>query len=203
MSKATIVSLYPLEFNEFIPFVFPSRYVVPESDGKVPQVLTISDSYYIVDNWVGDNNIPLKIPIPAEEQADSVVRDFLTSCPQVDEDSAPAIFWLPGEVSKEDVIKNHSSKIAKALLRQKSWLTRLVQQADDDWQRFRSHRSITDLQRLAVKLLGLDREYMIVTKDLAMCPACGTSVVPTQALCGNCRCIINKAAYDKLQFAGA
>lgn len=205
MSKATLVSLYPLEFDEKIPFIYPQKYIIPASDGKTPQVLVISDGFNVVDNWVGDDNVPLRIPIPAEELANSVINDFRNSCLGVDEVSYPAVFAISGEYTAEEVLKTQTAKINEMLKAQRNWLQKLVRMADDDWQRFRQHKMINDLQRLAVRALNLEREYMFIetTPDMIECPGCGEVVDKAKAICKHCRCVINKAAYEKLTFAGA
>lgn len=201
--KATIVSLYPLEFHEFIPFLFPSVYHIDASDGKTPKILEIGEAFYLVPNPTSEDMPPLRITKSATSVADSLVRDFLNASMYADDDAHPAVFYLPDSWNSDSVMKNHRDKVNAALEKQKNWFKKLVLLADDDWQKYHQHKMITDLQRLAAKLLNIDREWTALEVLPLSCPACNTKVVPTQAVCHNCRCIINPEAYKNLKFAEA
>lgn len=201
MSKATIVSFFPREFDERVPHIFPSRYFIPASDGQIPQLLVIEDATYYIENFVGDNVQKIPIRVTAEELANSLTSDFRTSLIQTSEDAYPAIFWVSGEIDYNGLMKNHKAKVEEALRYQRNWLLNLVKTADDLWERFHQHRAIGTLERIAAKQLMLNRPWIDTNVELIRCPACNNPVSPVQAVCTNCRCIINKDAYKKLEFA--
>lgn len=203
MAKATIVSFYPQDIDEFVPFLHPPRYHVDASDGKNPQVLVIEDAHYYLENRTGDDRPPIRVPVPADQLAASLVYDFKNSMIEREEGCEPAVFCVPGEFTPDGIVKSFKDQITKELAKQKNWFQRLVRKGDDDWQKFRQHKMISDLHRLAASQLGLgDREWATIVKDITTCPACGVTVATNQVVCQNCRCILNSEAYKKLQFAG-
>ena len=199
--NATLVSLYPLEFHEHVPFLFPSSYHIDASDGITPKTLIVGEAFYLVPNPTSEDMPPLKITKSATSIAESLVYDFHNSSMFSDEGSKPAIFSLPDEWDAATILKTHRVKVDLAVAQQKNWFKKLVYQADDDWQKFKQHKMISDLQRLAAKTLNLEREWMNVEVSMLSCPACSTKVNATQAVCHNCRCIINPEAYKNLKFA--
>lgn len=201
--SATIVSLYPLEIHEVIPFVYPSVYHIDASDGRIPKVLVVEDAFSVIPNPAGLDYPGIKIPQPAREVASSIVNDFKSASVFADEHAHPAVFWVDGAVTPEQVMKSHQPQIQDALMKQKAWFSKLVKFADDEWNRYRQRRSISDLYRVAARMLNLDREWLDVDINQIACPACGTKVLSTQAICQNCRCVINAEAYKKLTFANA
>jgi hypothetical protein len=201
--SATLVSYYPLEFREFVPFLYPSEYIIPPSNGKDPQILVIEDGFYIVDNRNVENAPGMRIEVPAERIAYSLINDFRLSSAHATETAYPAIFYVPEKVDVPTLLKKYNGLIQESLQAQKNWFRRLVQVADDNWQRYRMHRMITDLERLAAKTLGLDREWLNVLVELENCPACNTKVSKNQVVCHQCRFILNEAAYKNMRFADA
>ena len=203
MSKCTIVSYFPREFDERIPHIFPSRYFIPASDGINPKFLVVDDATYYLENWIGEQAQKIPIRIASEELANSLVSDFRQSLIKVAEDSYPAVFWLAGEVDITSLQKQYKSQMEAAIRCQKNWFTSLVREADDLWEKFHQHRAIGTMERLAAKNLLLDRPWISFDAETVKCPACHKAVNPSQAVCTNCRCIINKEAYKKLEFASA
>lgn len=199
--KSTIVSLYPLEFHEYVPGLFPSLYEIPPSDGQIPQVLHVGEAFYLIE--VGEDRPSVRITKSADAIANSLVQDFMTSSMHIDEEARPAIFVIHDEVDANTVLKTHGAKVQQAIKMQKNWFTKLVRLADDEWQKYRQHRVITDLFRIAARQLKLDREWLDIKTDTISCPGCGMAVNPVQALCGHCRVIINQEAYKSLKFAEA
>lgn len=201
---ATIVSYFPLPFEETVPHLYPSRYYIEASDGKHPKLLQLSDAYYILENRSieGVNPQGIQIPVPAEKLAASLVHDFRAAAPHTTDEAYPAVFHVHQTVDEAALEKSFSKIIQSHLNAQKLWFERLVRIADDDWQRYRMHRVITDLQRLSAKMLNLDREWLSVLEELKVCPACSAKVNPSQVVCHNCRYILNEAAYKNMKFAG-
>lgn len=201
---ATIASYFPLPVEEVVPHLYPSRYFIEASDGKHPKLLVVNDAYYILDNRAveGQHIQGVKIPVPAEKLAASLVHDFKASAPHTTDEAFPAVFYVPKEVDAAELEKNYNKLIASHLNAQKLWFERLVRIADDDWQRYRMHRVITDMQRMAANRLNLDREWLTVLEEQKVCPACSSKVNIGQVICHNCRYILNEAAYKNMKFAG-
>jgi len=76
--------------------------------------------------------------------------------------------------------------------------------ADDDWEKSRQHKFISDIQRYAAKSLKLVRPWIISTitdQGLIKCVACQSNIDSKAIICPNCRCIIDMDKYKTLQFA--
>lgn len=200
MSKATIVSFYPMPVNEFRPCLFPPRYHVPASNGVMPQVLVVDDAFYLVESPM-ESMPAIKVYLSGEDVARSIVADFTLASLHADSVVGPGVFVVSGEVKASDVHALFKKECTEALAKQRNWFLRLVKHADDDWQKFRQHKMITDLQRLAADQLKIDKEWTIISKEVISCPACKITVDPTAIVCQNCRCILQPEQFKKLQFA--
>lgn len=199
----TMVSYYPLPFDEFVGFVYPSRYYIPASDGKHPQFLKVEDAFYLVPNLTREDAPQIRIIVPAQELAQNMVNDFRSSSMYTGENAYPAVFYVPESVDEQTLLKKYTREVSNALEAQKRWFIRLVMAADDAWAKTKQHRMISDIQRMAANILGYDREWLRVIQEVAKCPGCGFTVSPSQAICGNCKCIINPELYKTLKFADA
>lgn len=190
--EVTVVSLLPWSLNELKPGLIPDTYYIPPSiDGK-PSVVVIKDAK---SNLYVRDGKTYPITHPAEEVADAIVNDYCKSMLEFADDSKPAIFWLHGRHTADEVIVKFKAELSVARTKQNHWFAKLVRLADDDWAKFGQHRMITDLQRHAAKSLGLlNKPWMqgIEPLEFVKCPACSTLVDVTAALCQNCGFITNK-----------
>lgn len=200
MSKATIISFYPHALNEFRPCLFPPTYHVEPSDGNLPQVLVVDDAFYLVESPM-ESMPAIKVYVKGLEVANSIVADFMGASLHADSAVGPGIFVVDAEVKAGDVKALYPKECSAALERQRNWFIRLVKHADDDWQKFRQHKMITDLQLLAALHLKVEKEWTMVSKPVVSCPACKITVDPSAIVCPNCRCILQPDAYKTLKFA--
>ena len=183
--------IYPYSVSEFKPGLFPSLYLLKGvEDDKHPFILEVEDAHY----WlVPENGIPLKVPVPAEKLAKSIVNDFIAGCLGSFEGAYPGIYVIKGD-GKAD--------LAEAQQAQNKWFKRLVEMADNDWALANKPGSINRIQRHAAKTLGVEREWMMEASDAPkFCPACTRPVPTLAAVCMNCQCILDPERYKNLQFA--
>lgn len=198
---ATLVSFVPLDIEEEKIGIFPSNYNLRASDGSTPELLVVQDAKYYIETWQGEDKTLFPVPQNAVDLANAICLDYRNSMIGVEEHACPAFFAVAEEVDVDKLMKKFKATVDNALLKQKNWFDGVIRRADDVWEKYHQHRMISDLDRIVASVLRLDRPWMGTIKQLSTCPACFNSVDPKQALCGNCRCIINKAAYDSLQFA--
>jgi len=146
----------------------------------------------------------ISIPQSPLKVARSVVNDWVEALLGVGEDAKPGIMAVVGDYPAEAAAITFDAEIKALRAQQVNWFKNLVKIADDDWARFRQHKMITDLQRYACTALNIDREWNIDVKEEAIvkCPACQSVMPASSVVCPNCRCVMNKEAYDKLTFAG-
>lgn len=199
---ATIVSLFPFDVFEKKPLI-PSIYRVKASteEGK-PEILVVEEGrfYVYLDEYRGS----MTIRTPALTIAESVVRDFLDGQFVLDGDARPALWTVPGEWTVAEILsdKEQKERITEESKKQLNWFKRLVVIADDEWGKFKQHRMISDMQRVAGKRLKLNRDWMVemTPENLIDCPACNATLHKKVAVCRDCGCIIDPVKYKTLQF---
>jgi hypothetical protein len=206
MAEATVVSIVPFPISEAKPGIYPGYFNLPASKDEEPVVLAIGNSKCYIPRLEGQK--PIEARLPAEEIAAAIVNDFIHAHLGTDEGAHPGLFWLEGNVSSTDVLVKHAEKLAAASQAQKNWFVNLVKIADDDWVKGnKKHIFISDIQRIAAKSLGLEREWIIKIPEkvikLMACPACTTQINSEAVICPSCRAVINAKKYKELQFAGA
>lgn len=188
----TVVSLLPWALNELKPGIIPEQYYIPPCVNGIPGVIHINDvraNLYIRDGKT------FPVTFTAEELANSLVNDYWRASLQTTEDARPAMFWVLGKYSPEEILGKFSVEIAEAKKRQNRWFMNLIRMADDDWAKTGQHRMITDVQRHAARSLGqLNKPWMqnLEPSEFVKCPACATLVDTNAALCQNCGFVTNR-----------
>jgi hypothetical protein len=204
MGVATLVSIIPTLVLERKPGLSPNQFVIFPVKENDFELLPVPDCQYAI-YLDGDRGSILAYKA-GEDVADSIVRDYIDSKPNVNPSAHPGIAWVPGdyENQKEKFKKDHQILLDSLYKTQNAWFAAIVAIADDEWERHRSHRAISDEQRLAAKRLGLtDRPYIISIPESRMtsCPGCATSISAKAILCPNCHTILNEEGYSKLKRA--
>ena len=200
----TVVSLVPFDIREEKPGLIPNSFHLPASDMKTPSVLSVGTSRHYV--YLDQDRGHLPVRTPSTEVARSIVNDYITAQQRVTPDAHPALFWVPGAKAASTIIKDHADLITENLLAQSIWFVSVCQQADDDWQKYRRHTVVSDIQRKMAQILGWNpeqHEWMSpnVTSIGIRCPACGTLAMMGAAVCSQCQCILDPEKYKSLQFA--
>jgi hypothetical protein len=202
--NATLISMMPCPLVEKKPGLVPDTFFIPAAEKDGFQIILVHDSRFPV--YIDHDRGTIWIPAPGETIAESIVRDYNSAQLNITESSRPGIFWLPGEFSSEQIRERFADRLKKERDTQIRWFKSLVQLADDDWNRFRQHRMISDIQRYAAEYLGSEREWLSIdlkAAELQRCPACAVILQnPAAAICMNCRCVLNRAKYEALTFAG-
>jgi hypothetical protein len=123
--------------------------------------------------------------------ARNIVNDFLTA-KELDQ----GFFACEGDEPTE-------KEMNTAIARQREFYVKLVRQGDSAWAKFGKHEHISDAQRRAAFSLGVQKDWNTIARANLECPSCGEMVPVHVAMCKHCSAIINREAYDKLDFAGA
>ena len=192
----TVISLVPVLINEEKPGLFPPRFIIPESDGTVPQVLHVYAATHYV--YLDEARGLLQVKDPSDVVAKAIVNDFVTSQLGISDTVGPALWWVDEHLEQDKVVEKQFAKIQEMKVRQHGWFVNLAKMADDDWTRYHKHVVISDFQRKIARMLGLnsdDHEWMM---PLAMqegktnpCPYCGSSVPIDAAICTVCNQVVN------------
>ena len=189
---SSVISIVPFPIEEMKPGLYPGNFEIKSSIDNIPEILHVGESVYHVEVDAGRS---ITVTVPSHRIAESIVNDFLSSQLAVRSgeinECGPGIFWKFGKYSMERILLECAGELESARQRQHKWFTRLVEMADDDWEKLRQHRAITDMQRKAAKFLSLERPWLVapitpinavalVSQD---CPACGSIIRQGIILC--------------------
>lgn len=198
----TIVSIMPFPFQDNKPGLTPGDFQLRKGSPQIPSMLVVKEAKI----RMMDQNFKY---FPMDVDLGLVAADVCNGYNQAQigygPDAMPGLFHVKGEYTNVDQLKkDHAAAIATADKRQRNWFEILVKIADDDWAVTPQHRVISDLQRLAARYLNMQRAW--VDADVATnqrCPACMTVVSDAAAVCFACKAILDKAKYDRINFATA
>lgn len=145
--------------------------------------------------WIGDaldqywTDMEKKEGIKVDVKAKTICGDLVGM-----EEKKEGFFVIEGD-------KPTDLELSEAIAAQKEWHIGQVKLGDTSWAQHGKHEHISDTQRRAAVALGVEREWAGIVKPRIDCPACGEMVPAHVALCKFCNAIINKEAFDKLEFA--
>lgn len=201
--SCTVISLVPFPINEPKPGLYPGNFSIPPAKEGDFEFIVVGRSVHYV--YLDEDRGSVQVPTPSNEVARSICEDYISSLFGVEKNRAePGIFYVDGEYrDKKTILAVAKNEIEQAKVKQKQWFIHLVEIADDEWGKYHAHKSISDLQRFAARSLGLEREWNVDAKaeSTGFCPACKMTVQVGAMICGNCRTIIDKLAYEKAGFA--
>lgn len=209
MTRATVVSIVPLEINETKVGLFPGNFHIDAYDEPlstplvrmIPRVLHVGSSKHFV--YVGDSRPTVPVPNLPFDIAKSIVEDYVSSMIGVKSGAKPGLFALEEEVQSEEVAKKFPKPLGQARELQLAWFRELLDLAYSDWMKFQRPNAISDLQKKVTILMGhTDAPWMIVsTEPPQTCPACQSLVNPKAVVCPTCRAILNEDGYKLHKFA--
>lgn len=197
--KSTVVSVAPFPLNERKHTVIPSDFSIPPA--AYPngiEILIVSPAITML--YLDADRGSTKVPIDSWELANSIVNDYVKTVLSYRPGAGPGFFALEGDYTIPQVEQEQRAKLVGARDSQKRWFQNLVRLADDDWAKYRQHRSISEVQRIAAKSLSLQREWITsIPEKENLCPVCRDLVDPLAIMCKNCKFIINEVEYRKVK----
>lgn len=160
VTDATVISVYPFEVKAAKPGMVPPEFTIPAAPKDDISILNVPfcDVYIYIDSDRGQ----MAMKEFAGTVARSIVQDYVTSqfCYN-GENCQPGLFWVPGRYTKEEIKELFAEEIKKARNAQQEWFKRLVMDADDSWNKTKRHSNISEMQRVAVRQLGIKRDWVI------------------------------------------
>jgi len=207
MESATLVSIAPCIIRETKP-ILPSEFFLEKASYENPSTLLVTKG--INDIYVGEergqagqNRSIIRVPVEADVIAAAIVVDWQdaqygTRPP----DAIPGFFWVPGHVKVATLAK----ELDEANDRQIRWFKNLVKLADDDWNKYRQHKTISDIQRYACNALKLERPWLLdneIVMALSECPSCFEKVNPKAIVCSHCSYILDEERHKAMTYARA
>lgn len=199
----TVVSLLPyLPPKEQKPHIIPSVFQIPAADPEYGfGLLYVGEGLHFIPNVFDEKNNHRVITSPAE-MARSIVEDFVSGQLGLEEGAAPGLFWLEGQYTEKEIIRDFAEELAEAKQKQTRWFKNLVFMADADWVRSKNILAVSDLQRHAAKALGVTKEWVdMKAVETAKCKWCSTAVQPDTIKCPNCHEVVNEVLYKEMKIA--
>jgi hypothetical protein len=186
--ESTVVSLVPFEITAHKPGLYPPYFRIASSDMKTPELLHVGTSYHFT--YLDETRGSLRVPDPSDQVARAIVEDYTNSQLSVDDNSGPALFWIPENLGVAEVQIKYKSEITRYLQRQKSWFLNVSMLADNDWSRYHQHNVISAFQRKCADIIGwnsAEHEWMSpqTTMESSSCPYCGVLVPKGLPICSN------------------
>ena len=132
------------------------------------------------------------ITITAREVAEDIARELNSDS---GEGSFHGVFVAAGDVPTTAELDEARQKLA-------TFHRRLVDAADLEWERTKNPMFITDLERRAARLLGLEKPWLYNAKPLNDCPVCAEKIKPGVAVCKSCGAILDREKAEQYGFAG-
>ena len=209
----TIVSTLPVQLDEFKPGLIPDRFVIEPAKKDDFSIKVIGDCRQF---FLGSdpNAPPMVSVVGAVGVARSIISDFSESAmgtsttPNLEGiQPIPGLFFIEGSLTKPQIVKEHAESLNTAFKNTRAWFENLVFQADDEWAKTRQRGMITDMQRVACRWLGYDKEWNFNTliAQSSTCWSCRTNIHPDALVCSGCKAILKPEEYKKVQgqFVGA
>lgn len=202
--SATIVSFLYTDIKDIrIPGLIPSSYTIKGAPAHEDRSFGLTHIENAVHNFLPPlSRMAVKVPVIAEELADSLVTDFLSSCIERGEDANPGIFWLPGklhylQVKSDEFKEQFELRYAQHL----GWCMNLVNAADADFAQTKSPRVASAIHRHAAKTLNMERDWNVSAdaRDIT-CPVCRSVIHQKAIVCAHCNAILKPEEYAKFQF---
>lgn len=201
--KSTVFSIAPFQVNEFRPGLYPGNFKIPAClNDTVPERLSVGASVHIIH--IADRKEPLQVVTPSFQIAKSITDDFLDGQLWTNPNCHPGIAWIQGDVSIESFKTLHKNVFDAMRAVQRNWYVNVCNQTDNEWKKYQNTRVVSDQARFAAKVLGLEPEWMtaeVVGFTFNKCPACNTANNANNAVCTNCRCILDEGKFKTLKFA--
>lgn len=205
MDSATLVSIVPCAIREQKPLL-PAEFYLPAGSMDSPSVLLVGKG--ISDIYVGEGRgqhgaarSVIRVPVEADVIAQAIVTDWMEAQYGIQiPEAVPGFFWVPGHVG----IAALGKELLEAEQHQILWFKKLTKMADDDWNKYRQHKTISDMQRYACNYLKLQRPWLLdneIVRAMSECPSCFEKVHPRAIVCSHCRFILDVERHSAMQFA--
>ena len=207
MDSATLVSIVPCSIREQKP-ILPSEFFLEAGSYEKPSILLVGkglNDIYVGEGrgQAGPERSVIRVPVEADVIAAAIVVDWMEAqYGVVLPDAKPGFFWVPGHVTVASLAK----ELDQAQAHQVLWFKNLVRLADDDWNKFRQHKTISDIQRYACNALKLERPWLLdneIVQALSECPSCFEKVHPKAIVCSHCQLVLDEERHKAMTYARA
>lgn len=204
MSDSIIVSVCNFPVVQTIPGVLPGEYIV---EAAAPGEFTITVVKEASNpTYIDEDRGTLHRTLPSKQIADSIIFDFVTSQLGIGEDCAPGMFAVEGVFTPEQVRTKLASELARVKRMHANWAKRLVEIANDEWEKNHQYQHVSDIHRRAAVYLEMKPEWLSVTahKDTQQkCRVCKSEIDAQALICPVCKVHLKPDQLAKEKFVGA
>ncbi len=183
MSAATeVVALVNISTEKWPPryrTYFGSLLVRSPQPGESFAITPVRGCTTLID--LGDKRTH-PVTISAREVAEDIARELNSDS---GEGSFHGVFVAAGDLPTP-------VELADARQRLEAFHKTLVAAADLEWERTKNPMFITDLERRAARVLGLEKPWLYDAKPLNDCPLCAEKIKPGVAVCRSCGAILDR-----------
>jgi hypothetical protein len=203
LDKSTVFSVFPKLINENKPTLEPGEFNIEPGYPEKPSRLVVGSSSW----WreIDPTQPLLEIPVSSVQIAESIVKDYSNGIIMCDMGEVrPGLFFLPGDISLDELKKTHKPLLDLAIKRQENWFKAMVRLADSYWARTNGNpMAISDDSRVAAKMLKIEdrpwlMDYKLENVTISACPACGHLRNSAYPVCSNCKTVIDKDKFNAL-----
>jgi hypothetical protein len=203
--KCTIVSMVPFLISEFKPGIYPGRFVINSCLNPMkPETLVVGTSVHFIAQYNGNDELPSHVvKTISKDIAMCIVKDYMSGQMDVNTDCHPALTWVADKLTGKEFVEKYPKLHLELQKKQLAWFVKLVQRADNDWNRYKNHLVVSENQKFAARALGVEKEWLISNSAEVpvKCIACLSRCDPNAIICMNCRYILKPEEYKKLTFA--
>lgn len=204
LDKCTIVSIFPKEILQYNPTIEPGRFYIKPGSYENPETLTVGSSSWW--NKFDSEKPAMEMIVSSIQVANSVIMDWANGLLGYDADSGPGLFFVLGEVTKDEIKLKYRNKLDEMKVRQDNWYKFLVKHGDALWARSNGNPLVIwDTMRLAARSLNMnDKPWLkdFITVEKVPCKACGGLKDPAYPVCPFCKAVdMTHPAAKDLKFA--
>lgn len=204
--KCTVFSIYPKLIEEVKPTIQPGFFVIkPGRPDDIQRLVVGASSWW---REIDPEQPYLEIPNSAIQVAKSIVNDYcngIIGCNM--EDSMPGLFFIPGDITIPQLMKEYKSTYETYCQRQKNFWNSVIHLTDVLWANTNGNPlCVSGDARLACQELGIEnKEWMqnFQSQGMIRCIACGTLRNPAFPVCGTCNRVVDVELATKLGVTSA
>lgn len=203
MNEVMIVSVCPISIRETKPGVVPGEFSIAGAAIGDVEILAVPDGWY--DVYIDHQRGYMRKDVPAQLLAESIINDFSRAQVAYSDTARPGFFIVneTATATKDYIKKKYEKEILACRRMQAEWFKILIKLADDDWNKYKQLRMISDLQRMAANTLSVKRDWNtdVAPDTNTNCISCQSVISSLAVVCPFCKVILKPEEHKKFTFA--
>lgn len=201
LDLSTVFSIYPKEIKDYKVTLDPPNVYIPQAFPDKPVRLLVKPASWWKD--IDPDQPLLEIPQSTIVIAQAIVRDYCNGMLECDMgEKMPGLFYLPGDISVEELKGKHKPIYDQAIKRQENWFRSLIRLGDIMWSRSRGNPlAIPDDSVIAARMMNVkDKAWTqdMKREDFTPCPACGEMRNANFPICNSCKVVVDTKKFQEM-----